>query len=90
MKRELYDSHCVVCKKPCRAPRGNFHANSVSICKRKKCQITRKTELQKERRRQRILFPKVKKSKHDSHAKGSKASREARQKWKSGLTHVPI
>jgi hypothetical protein len=83
---EIYDSHCVVCQKPCRAPRSNFHAKSVSLCKKAKCRRIRKTQLQKERRRQTEMKFIKKTSKHDSHARASKTSHAARQKWKSGAT----
>jgi hypothetical protein len=86
---EKYNSHCVVCKNPCRAPRSNFHANSVSLCKKAKCRRIRKTQLQKERRRQ-VEMKFVKKiSKHNSHAKASRTNRIARQNWKSGVTLAP-
>ncbi len=85
-----FNSHCVVCKKPCVAPRGNWNAQLASLCPSKKCRHKRKIELQKERRRQREMFPELKKSKFNSHAKASKTSRAARQNWKSGATLVPM
>lgn len=54
MKRK-FDSHCVECGKPCMAPRGNFNASRVSLCKSPRCRRMRKTKLQKDRRRQQIL-----------------------------------
>jgi hypothetical protein len=57
MKTPKYDSHCIVCKKPCFAPRGNFNTQRVSLCKDKKCRRQRKTELQREARKQKDLFP---------------------------------
>lgn len=55
MKKMKYDSHCCVCKKPCMAPRGNFNVNRVSLCTDKVCRRTRKTELQREARKQKEL-----------------------------------
>ena len=60
-----YNSHCEVCKRPCVAPRGNFNAQRISLCQRPECRRRRKTELQKERRRQQELFAPVR----NSHAK---------------------
>lgn len=51
-----FDSHCIVCKKPAFAPRGDWNRNTVTLCKSKKCHRKRKSELQKERRRQKELF----------------------------------
>lgn len=47
-----FDSHCVECKQPCFAPRGNFNAHRVSLCKSKVCRRARKTALQREARKQ--------------------------------------
>lgn len=52
MKIQQFDSHCIECKRPCKAPRGNFNAQRVSLCKRKKCRRDRKTALQREARKQ--------------------------------------
>lgn len=55
MKRSKFNSNCCVCKKPAMAPKGNFNAQRVTLCKRAKCRRLRKTKLQKERRRQKEL-----------------------------------
>jgi hypothetical protein len=100
MKHETNNSHCVVCKKPCCAPRGNWNANSVSLCKSKKCRTQRRTELQRKRRKQKLMAfamkptkkSKVKlarSSKHNSRAKANKTSRAESQNWKSGATLAP-
>ena len=53
-----YDSHCIVCKRPAMAPKGNLNAKRVTLCQRKECRHKRKIELQRERRRQKELFDK--------------------------------
>ena len=55
MKKPAYDSHCIVCKKPAHSPKGNFNAQRVTLCERKKCIRQRRTELQRERRKQQVL-----------------------------------
>jgi hypothetical protein len=83
------DTHCGVCRKPCQAPKGNWNAQAFVLCGKKKCRLQRRCELQRARRAQIVMDFAKRKSKHDSHAKGSKANRAARQSWKSGLSHVP-
>jgi hypothetical protein len=53
MKKKPFDSQCIVCKQPCYAPKGNWNINLVTLCKKAKCRRQRKTELQREARRQR-------------------------------------
>jgi hypothetical protein len=55
MKKKPFNSHCIICKQPCYAPKGNWNINLVSLCKKAKCRRQRKTELQREARRQREL-----------------------------------
>jgi hypothetical protein len=89
-----YNSHCIICKKPAHAPKGNFNARAVTLCKSKKCVRQRRTELQRERRKQKLLeltFEPIKakeqvkltrsgkKSKHDSMPK-SPSARAARKR----------
>lgn len=52
---QTLDSHCVVCKCPAAAPRGNFNAKRVTLCLSPECRRQRKSELQRERRRQLVL-----------------------------------
>ena len=54
-KKVKFNSHCEVCKKPAMAPEGNFNAKKITLCRNPKCHRRRKTELQKERRRQQLL-----------------------------------
>jgi hypothetical protein len=54
-KKEKFDSHCIICKRPCFAPKGNYNAKSVTLCPSKKCRTQRQTELQKERRKQKKM-----------------------------------
>jgi len=54
-KKEKFDSHCIICKRPATAPAGNFNAKKVTLCFRKKCRHQRKMELQKERRKQKKI-----------------------------------
>ena len=89
MKNRKYDSHCIVCKTPCFAPKGNFNAKRVTICGKKKCRNKRRAECQRNRRSQMVLKFTEKPSKHNSHVKASKTSRTARQNWKSGATLLP-
>lgn len=56
MSNQKFDSHCVVCKRPAFAPKGNFNATKVTLCDRPKCIRQRRAELQRERRKQRELF----------------------------------
>lgn len=48
------------------APQGNFNAQRISLCNKRKCRRQRKTELQRAQRRQKMLalpfakFPKPK------------------------------
>jgi hypothetical protein len=58
--KKPFNSHCAICKEPCHAPKGNWNINRVSLCHRTKCRRQRKTELQREARRQRELFADVK------------------------------
>lgn len=51
-----HDSHCIICKAPATAPRGNWNAHLVTLCGKKSCRRLRKTQLQKERRKQLDLF----------------------------------
>jgi len=53
--KKKYDRHCCVCAAPCAAPRGNFNAKKVSLCGKKKCRLQRRSELQRERRKQIIM-----------------------------------
>jgi hypothetical protein len=53
-----HNSHCIVCKQPATAPRGNYNAKKPTLCFRKKCRHTRKIELQRARRAQKELFDK--------------------------------
>lgn len=53
-----HNSHCIICKKPATAPRGNFNAKKPTLCRSVKCRHTRKMELQRDRRRQKELFDK--------------------------------
>lgn len=46
---------CCECGKPTRAPKGNWNARKVVLCKSQTCRRKRKTALQKERRRQKEL-----------------------------------
>jgi predicted nucleic acid-binding Zn ribbon protein len=52
---KMYNSHCIVCKKPAMAPKGNFNANRATLCLSAKCRRRRKTQLQQVRRMQREL-----------------------------------
>lgn len=52
---KTFDSFCCVCKEPANAPRGNFNAKRVTLCKKKRCRRQRKSELQREQRRQKNL-----------------------------------
>jgi hypothetical protein len=54
-KKEKFDSHCIICKRPCFAPKGNFNVKKVTLCWRKKCQHQRKIELQRARRQQKKM-----------------------------------
>jgi hypothetical protein len=49
------NSFCCECGKACRAPRGNWNAQRVSLCSSKVCRRKRKSALQKERRKQTVL-----------------------------------
>jgi len=88
-KSRCFDTCCVVCKKPCASPKGNFNANRVAICKREKCVLKRRTELQRERRKQMQLKLTDKPSKHNSRITANWTSRISSQNWKSGATLVP-
>jgi len=90
MKKRKYDTHCGICKKPCSSPKGNCNAKSFVLCGKAKCRLARRNDLQRARRAQVKLNLTGKKSKHDSLVTSSKASRAARQNWKSGATHTPI
>jgi hypothetical protein len=54
-KKGKFDSHCIICKRPCFAPKGNWNAKKVTLCASPKCFRQRKTELQKERRKQKKI-----------------------------------
>lgn len=81
-KGPKFDSHCVECKKPCMAPRGNFNANRVSLCKSPKCRRSRKSALQREARKQKELLlpamptPTVRGCKVRKPSKATKAERK--------------
>lgn len=52
-----FNARCSECGRPCKAPTGNWNARTVVICRLKKCKRARKTALQRERRKQKELFP---------------------------------
>jgi hypothetical protein len=54
-KKGKFDSHCIICKRPCFAPKGNYNAKSVTLCPSKECRTQRRTELQKKRREQKKM-----------------------------------
>ena len=55
MKKTKFNSFCVICKTPANAPAGFSNVNKVTLCRSKKCRRTRKTCLQRERRRQMVF-----------------------------------
>lgn len=57
MKKKSFNSFCVICKKPAKAPAGFSNVHKVTLCPSKVCRRTRKTELQKARRRQLMINP---------------------------------
>lgn len=52
-----FNAVCSECGRKCMAPKGNWNAKRVVICKLQKCRRARKTALQKQRRKQKELFP---------------------------------
>jgi hypothetical protein len=92
------NSHCCECGRPCRAPRGNWNAKSVSLCSSVVCRRKRKSALQKERRKQKTLplglsagalrRAPLKKVASDGPAKAKARAafgRGLRQAWKAGV-----
>ena len=88
--RMKYNSNCIECGKPAMAPKGNFHAKSVTLCKRPQCRRRRKTALQKERRKQKIMKFIVEGNSKNLKVIFPKTSKQESQAWKSGSSVVPV
>lgn len=52
-----HNARCSECGRACPAPRGNWNLRKAVLCHLKKCHRARKTALQRERRKQKDLFP---------------------------------